>query len=61
MSSDYNALGKILGKIRSHNYKGRVIVGGPISFEYEKILSNLPVDYVVIGEGEIPLLNIFQN
>lgn len=61
MSSDYNALGKILGKIRSHNYKGRVIVGGPISFEYEKVLLNLPVDYVVIGEGEIPLLNIFSK
>lgn len=58
MSSDYGAVKKLLATARSRGFRGKVIIGGPISFEYSKLLSNLPIDYVIVGEGEIPLTKL---
>lgn len=56
MSSDKGALSKLLDLIESINYKGTLIVGGPVSFEYKDLLSRFQrIDYVLIGEAEIPL------
>jgi radical SAM superfamily enzyme YgiQ (UPF0313 family) len=55
MSSDYVALKKLVLKLRARGFAGKIIVGGPISFEYHRILLELPVNYVVVGEAEIPL------
>ncbi|MEM2524005.1 MAG: radical SAM protein [Desulfurococcaceae archaeon] len=55
MSSDFIALCKIVTKLRNRNFKGYIIAGGPISFEYAKLLREGTVDVVVVGEAEIPL------
>ncbi|MDD5773750.1 MAG: cobalamin-dependent protein [bacterium] len=41
-------------------YKNIICIGGGIgaTFEYETVLNNSSLDYCVMGEGEIPLLNI---
>ncbi len=62
MTSDLGALSRIINYARrTVGYKGIVVVGGPGSFSYEKILSVNGVDYVVIGEAEEPLLKIFSS
>jgi len=62
MSSDIGALRKGLNKLRETGFKGKVIVGGPASLEYDRILKNFnDVDYVVVGEGEIPLMRILED
>ncbi|MEM1921382.1 MAG: radical SAM protein [Desulfurococcaceae archaeon] len=62
MSSDKGALEKILFKLNKYNYTGLVIVGGPASFEYEVLLREFKrIDYVVVGEGEIPLIKILEK
>lgn len=61
MSTDFTAVRKISKILRSRDYQGTIIVGGPISFEYQKVLSEIPVNYVVVGEAEIPLDNLLIN
>ncbi|WP_341871637.1 B12-binding domain-containing radical SAM protein [Staphylothermus marinus] len=62
MSSDKGALSKLLNLIENINYKGKIIVGGPISFEYKELLKNNPrINYVLIGEAEIPLPKLLDN
>jgi len=64
MSSDYEALRRLVMKIKEARFRGPIVVGGPISFEYSRVLSELPVDFVVIGEAEIPLkylVNCFKS
>jgi threonylcarbamoyladenosine tRNA methylthiotransferase MtaB len=62
MSSDRGALSHILSLIRKYNDKAYIIVGGPISFEYDKLLReyNL-INYVLIGEAEIPLPKLLDT
>ena len=57
MSSDYGALRKIVLSLRKLS-SAPIIVGGPISFEYYRVLRELPVDYVIVGEAEIPLRSL---
>lgn len=58
MSTDFLAVYKLVQGLRRSEYKGLIIVGGPISFEYAKILSETPVDLVVVGEAEVPLTKL---
>ncbi|MEM4718211.1 MAG: radical SAM protein [Desulfurococcaceae archaeon] len=60
MSTDLTAAKKISIILRSRGYRGLIIIGGPISFEYQKVLLEIPVDYVVVGEAEIPLGNLLS-
>jgi len=61
MSSDKGALENLLSILEHSGYKGIVIVGGPISVEYEYLLKNYPrIDYVILGEAEIPLTKILE-
>lgn len=55
MSTDTIAVEKLVSTIRRAGFKGVIVIGGPISFKYTDILLRLDVDYVVVGEGEIPL------
>ena len=63
MSQDMGALEKLVNLARrSLGYKGIVMVGGPGSFDYEKILREIKgIDYVVVGEAEIPLRKLFGD
>jgi len=58
MSSDYEALRRLVMRLKNVQFKGFIVVGGPISFEYSKVLRELPVDFVVVGEAEIPLKHL---
>ncbi|WP_342606846.1 B12-binding domain-containing radical SAM protein [Staphylothermus hellenicus] len=62
MSSDKGALSRLLSLVEKINYKGYIIVGGPISFEYKELLRNNPrINYVLIGEAEIPLPKLLDK
>lgn len=60
MSSDATAVNNLVLKLRRERYGGLIVVGGPISFDYYKLLKEVPVDFVVVGEGEIPLEKWFK-
>lgn len=60
MSTDFHAVHRLVSMLRRNGFKGTVIVGGPISFEYTKLLREIPVDIVVVGEAEIPLRVLFS-
>ena len=60
MSSDYSALSRFVNLVKQRGFKGRIVIGGPISFDYNRLLDNLPVDYVIVGEAEIPLNKLLQ-
>ncbi|MEM4826612.1 MAG: cobalamin-dependent protein, partial [Desulfurococcaceae archaeon] len=61
MSSDYVAVKRFVSSLRRSSFEGAVVVGGPISFEYAKLLQEIEVDYVVIGEGEIPTDKLLEE
>lgn len=61
MSTDYGALRKLVRTMRKKGYTGPVIVGGPISFEYSRLLKDSLADIVIIGEAEIPLEKMFSG
>ncbi len=63
MTSDMGALTKLVRLARKTlGFKGLIIVGGPGSFSYREIFRKIEgVDYVLIGEAEIPLMKIFSN
>jgi len=50
-------------KIKEKNKKIKIVVGGPhSSYLREEIIENYDfVDYCIIGEGEMPLLNLLEN
>ncbi len=62
MSSDTGALSYILSKVREIGYNGLVFVGGPASFEYNKLLRKYDrIDYIVVGEAELSLKHIVDK
>ncbi|MEM4369866.1 MAG: cobalamin-dependent protein, partial [Desulfurococcaceae archaeon] len=61
MSSDYIAVKRFVSSLRRFSFKGTVVVGGPVSFEYAKLLQQVDIDYVVIGEGEIPTDKLLEE
>lgn len=61
MSSDFTALYKLVVKLRSRDFNGYIIAGGPISFEYTKLLKEGIVDMVIVGEAEIALKELLSR
>lgn len=61
MSTDIIALKNLILKLKRRGFRGILVAGGPISFEYLKVLSETSVDYVVIGEGEIPVSKLLES
>ncbi len=63
MTSDIGAFNKLVHLARKTlGFTGLIIAGGPGSFSYEDIFKNVKgVDYVLIGEAEIPLIKIFSS
>jgi len=60
MSSDIPSVRKIVKKWRSEN-DGLVIVGGPITSQFEAVFRKLNADIGVIGEGEETLSELFEQ
>ncbi|MFW9868282.1 MAG: B12-binding domain-containing radical SAM protein [Candidatus Thorarchaeota archaeon] len=61
MTMDLSATKKVVRLWRQANQKGRVIIGGPISAEPERTLTEIKPDIVVIGEGEATLDDILRT
>ncbi len=62
MSSDYVALKNLAKSVWSRKTSVLQIVGGPIGFEFDKILRKITgIDIVVVGEGEYPLIELFSK
>ncbi|MFH1641557.1 MAG: radical SAM protein [Nanoarchaeota archaeon] len=52
---------RLVKLIKKINKKIRIVLGGPhATVMYKQLLSNLPVDYIVIGEGEISFRNLVK-
>lgn len=48
-------------KIKQINPNVKILLGGPeVSYEYEEILKLSCIDYIIIGEGEIPFLTFMD-
>ncbi|MCY0868708.1 MAG: radical SAM protein [Desulfurococcus sp.] len=60
MSSDIGALWKLVKRAKSANPSVKITVGGPASFEYSRLLDISGVDYVIVGEAEIPLKQFME-
>lgn len=61
MSTDIVALKNLTLRLKRRGFRGIVVAGGPISFEYSKLLTETDVDYVVVGEGEIPVEKLLDS
>ncbi|MCD6300520.1 MAG: B12-binding domain-containing radical SAM protein [Staphylothermus sp.] len=62
MSQDKGALERIIKIAKKNNPKSKIVVGGPISFEYKDILKKYSeIDYIIIGEAEIPLTKFLEE
>jgi len=62
MSSDEGALKRIIRVLEKNGFKGILIVGGPASFDYIGLMNRHPrIDYIIVGEAEIPLMKIFRD
>ncbi len=62
-TTDYNTTLKLIKKIKKALPDVKIIIGGPHVTLRPKdpFLSKAPVDVVIIGEGEYPLLNILKK
>jgi len=48
--------------IKQLNPMVKILLGGPeVSYEYEDVISRDEVDFIIIGEGEIPFSNFIQS
>ncbi|MEZ0394069.1 MAG: radical SAM protein [Desulfurococcaceae archaeon] len=62
MITDIGAVGLIARGLRARNYRGPIVLGGPISLGYEKVLAELrEVDFVIVGEGEEPISKLLSS
>jgi anaerobic magnesium-protoporphyrin IX monomethyl ester cyclase len=53
---------EVCRKIKALNPKVKIMLGGPeVSYEYEPVIMLDEVDYIVIGEGEIPFARFLEN
>ncbi len=49
-------------EIKKINNNIKILLGGPeVSYEYDDIINKDEVDYIIIGEGEIPFSNFLNN
>jgi anaerobic magnesium-protoporphyrin IX monomethyl ester cyclase len=40
----------------------KILLGGPeVSYEYDDIITRADIDYIIVGEGEIPFASFIQN
>ncbi|MEM4695956.1 MAG: radical SAM protein [Desulfurococcaceae archaeon] len=62
MSSDILAVRKFIYNAVKRGFRGIVVLGGPVSIGYRDVLSRFEeIDYVVVGEGEIPVEKILVH
>jgi radical SAM superfamily enzyme YgiQ (UPF0313 family) len=62
LSENRTSLLRITKIIKRLNSQVKIIVGGQHpTFLYEQILNNFPIDFVVLGEGEITLLELLES
>ena len=53
---------KVAEKIRQRNPNTRILLGGPeVSYEYDNVIALPYVDFIVVGEGEIPFEAFVRN
>jgi threonylcarbamoyladenosine tRNA methylthiotransferase MtaB len=56
MTSDKVAVKKLVSRLRRKGFRGKIVLGGPITSEGEGLLGLYKeIDYLIIGEAEIPL------
>lgn len=62
MSSDILAVYRFINRAIKRGFRGVVLLGGPIGAGYRDILSRFEtINYVVVGEGEIPIEKILDS
>jgi radical SAM superfamily enzyme YgiQ (UPF0313 family) len=61
MKMDWVSTQKMVQMWRQAKSKGRVIIGGPIAAEPERVLEEIKPDVVVIGEGEATLDDLLNQ
>lgn len=53
---------KIASLIKKRNDNIKIVLGGPhATYDYNNLLKNYPIDYVVVGEGEYTLLDLVRT
>ncbi len=53
---------ELIGLIKQINPDTKIMLGGPeVSYEWEPIIAMDTVDYIIIGEGEIPFQQFIEN
>ena len=53
---------EVTKKIKALNPNVQILLGGPeVSYEYEDVISRADVDFIIIGEGEIPFSEFIKS
>ncbi len=53
---------QVCEKIKELNPDIKILLGGPeVSYEWENVISHPSVDYIIVGEGEIPFQHFVAN
>lgn len=53
---------EVCRRIKAINPNTKILLGGPeVSYEYDAIIAEDCVDYIIVGEGEIPFEKFVQN
>ena len=49
-------------KIKELNPSIKILLGGPeVSYEYDEVIAQPYIDYIIVGEGEIPMQSFLDN
>jgi len=53
---------EVCKRIKQISPETKILLGGPeISYEYDEIIANNFIDYIIVGEGEIPFSEFMDN
>jgi radical SAM superfamily enzyme YgiQ (UPF0313 family) len=53
---------KVAQKIKALNPHTKILLGGPeVSYDYQEIIENINIDFIIAGEGEIPFTQFLQS
>jgi anaerobic magnesium-protoporphyrin IX monomethyl ester cyclase len=53
---------QVAEKIKLINTETKILLGGPeVSYEYEHVIANHAIDYIIVGEGEIPFQQFLEK
>ena len=53
---------EVCQRIKQINPETKILLGGPeVSYEYDEIIAKDYVDYIIVGEGEIPFAQFVEN